>query len=111
MLINSSADRRAPREIPPLERNGVRYTQAQDGRDLGVEQVGGVLVATEASTDKPLWTLVVYANTIDPKLEADVQWVFFKSMAFDPDGRLRIVNEAGNTYLVDVEKRTSTPAP
>ncbi|WP_058556779.1 hypothetical protein [Thiohalocapsa sp. ML1] len=111
MLINSSADRRAPREVPPVERDGVRYSQAQDGRDLGRDQVGGMLVATEASTGRPLWTLAVYGNPIDPKLEADVQWVFFESMAFDPDGRLRITNEAGRTYLVDVEARTSIPAP
>jgi len=32
-------------------------------------------------------------------------------MAFDPDGRLRIVNEAGKAFLVDVKSHTATPAP
>ncbi len=104
-----SADRLPPPVVPPVERDGVRYAQAEDGRSVGLDQVGGVLVASAAG--KQLWTLAVYGNRVDPKQEADAQWIFFKSMAFDPDGRLRIVNEAGKTYLVDVQKRVATPGP
>lgn len=110
-VVSSSADRLPPAVIPPLERKGVRYTQAESGRDVGLEQVGGVLVASAADSGKRLWVLAVYPNPIDPKQEADAQWIFFKSMAFDPDGRLRIVNEAGKTYLVDVDTRKVSPAP
>jgi hypothetical protein len=31
-------------------------------------------------------------------------------MNFEPDGRLRIVNEAGKAYLVDVDTRKVSPA-
>jgi hypothetical protein len=110
-VVSSSADRLPPAVIPPLERKGVRYTQAESGRDLGLDQVGGVLVASAADSGKRLWVLAVYPNPIDPKQEADAQWIFFKSMAFDPDGRLRIVNEAGKAYLVDVDTRKVSPAP
>lgn len=111
MIFQSSADRLPPPEVPPIEQAGVRYSQAMDGRDAGIDQVGGVLVATEASSGKQLWAMAVYGNPIDPKLETDVQWIYFTSMAFDPDGRLRITNEAGKKFLVDVKMRKATPAP
>jgi hypothetical protein len=107
---SADADRLPPPRVPPVERDGVRYAQAEDGRDVGVDQPGGVLVASAANSGKLLWTLAVYANPVDPRLEADVQWVFFRSMSFDADGRLRIVNEAGQTFLVDVGRRTVSPA-
>ncbi len=106
-----SADRLPAPVVPPVERNGVVYAQAENGRDLGLAQVGGVLVASEAGGGKRLWTLAVYPNPIDTRQEADAQWIFFRAMAFDADGRLRIVNEAGKSFLVDVGTRQVTPAP
>lgn len=88
----------------------MRYSQAPDGRDVGSETADGVLVATDVSTGKRLWILNVYHTKIDPKLEADVQWNFFASMAFDGKGRLKITNEAGQVFLVDVKNRTVSPA-
>ena len=58
-----------------------------------------------------MWTLAVHDNKTDSAQECDVQWVFFAALTLDPDGRLRIVNEAGKAFLVDVERRTVTPAP
>lgn len=111
MIFESSDDDRlSPPEVPAVERDGVHYAQAPDGRDVGVDQIGGVLVAIEIASGKRLWTLAVYGNTVDPALEADAQWIFFTSMTFAPDGRLRIVNEADKTFLVDVKARTATPA-
>lgn len=110
MMFDTSEDRLPPPEVPPLERDGIRYVQAPDGRDVGAKQVGGILLATDIASGRQLWTLTIYDNAIDDKLEEDVQWIFFESMAFDPDGRLRIVNEAGQAFLVDVKNRTVTPA-
>lgn len=110
MIIESSADRLPPPDVPPVVHDGVRYTQAEDGHDVGHAQVGGVLVASAADTGQRLWTLAVYGNPVDPQQEADAQWLFFESMAFDADGRLRIVNEAGVAFLVDVKRRTVTRA-
>src|SRR5262249_29630004 len=108
MELESSADRVPPPEVPPVERDGVRYSQAENGREVGLDQVGGVLVATSMKDGKQLWTLAVYANPIDPKQEEDAQWLFFESMKFDRDGRLRIVNEAEAVFLVDVKTRKVT---
>lgn len=104
-------DRRAPASIPAVEHDGIRYEQASDGRAVGAAQVGGVLVASDAATGARLWTLAVYCNPIDQDREADVQWVFFTSMVFADNGMLRISNEAGKSFLVDVKKRTVTPVP
>lgn len=110
MTLRISGDRLPPPEVAPVERNGIRYAQAEYARDVGLDQVGGVLVATDAASGKRLWSLAVYGNPVDSKLEADVQWVYFTSMTFDPDGRLRITNEEGKTFLVDVKARNVTPA-
>ena len=104
MEFTSSADRLGPPEAPPIYHGGIVYSQDDDGP-------GGVHVASDEDTGKPLWALAVYPDDLDPKQEADAQWVFFRSMAFDADGRLRIVNEAGKAFLVDVRRRTVTPAP
>lgn len=109
-FIQPSGDRLPPPKVPPVVRDGVRYAQAESGHDVGLDQVGGVLVASDADSGKRLWTLSVYGNPIDAKKEADAQWVFFKSMAFDRSGRLRIENEAGRAFLVDVKTRKVSPA-
>ena len=98
MEFTSSADRLGPPDVPPIYHGGVVYSQDDDGP-------GGVLVASDEDTGKPLWTLKVYDTPIDPALEADVQWVYFAAMTLDAYGRLRIVNEAGKTFLVDVRAR------
>jgi len=111
MELARSADRLGPPDVPPIHHGGVAYSQAEDGRALGFDQAGGVLVARDGNTGERLWTLAVYENRVDMLREADAQWVFFKSMALDPDGRLRIVDERGKAFLVDLKQRSVAPAP
>lgn len=110
MTDQPAADRLPPPDVPALVRDGVRYAQAEDGRDLGFAQITGVLVATRADGGERLWALAVYRDPHDPRLEADAQWIRFTAMAFTPDGRLRISDEAGRTFLVDVTARTVSAA-
>jgi hypothetical protein len=102
-------DRGPPPEVPAIVRDGVRYAQGDEGRDPGLPQASGMLVASDDFSGKRLWTLAVYTEGADARRTPDARWVFFKSMAFDPDGRLRIVDEDDRTFLVDVRRRTSTP--
>ena len=104
-------DRGPPPEVPALVRDGVRYAQGDRGRDPGLPQASGMLVASDDFSGKRLWTLAVYTEGADAHRAPESRWVFFKSMAFDPDGRLRVVNEDDKAFLVDVRRRTSTPAP
>jgi len=66
-----------------------------------------MLVASDDVSGKRLWTLAVYAE--DVRRAPEGRWVAFKSMAFDADGRLRIVDEDGKAFLVDVKRHVSTP--
>ena len=104
------ADRGPPPVVDPIVRDGVRYAQGEDGRDPGLPQASGMLVVSDDFSGKRLWTLAVYNEGADARKTADARWIYFKSMAFDPDGRLRIVNEDDKAFLVDVQRHTSTPA-
>lgn len=96
-----------PPEVPPLVRDGVRYAQGDNERDPGLPQSSGMLVASDDFSGKRLWTLAVYAE--DVRRAPEGRWVMFKSMAFDADGRLRIVDEDDKAFLVDVKRHVSTP--
>lgn len=104
-----SASRLPPAKVDPVTVDGIRYAQ-RPGKESVDGQVGGLLSAYDA-TGKLLWTLKVYENPRSPDLEGDVQDVYFSAMDLDPDGRLRIVNENGDTFLVDVKTRVVTALP
>ncbi|MBW8759525.1 MAG: hypothetical protein JF586_18155 [Burkholderiales bacterium] len=102
------ADRGPPPQVPPIVRDGLRYAQGDNERDPGLPQSSGMLVVSDDFSGKRLWTLAVYPE--DARRAPDGRWVLFRSMAFDPDGRLRVVNEDDQAFVVDVRRRTSTPA-
>jgi len=102
------ADRGPLPEVPPIVRDGLRYAQGDNERDPGLPQSSGMLVVSDDFSGKRLWTLAVYPE--DAGRASGGRAVFFKSMAFDPDGRLRIVDEDDKAFLVDVRRHTSTPA-
>jgi hypothetical protein len=106
-----SAERGPQPIVPDIVRDGVRYTQGDSDRDPGLPQATGMLVAYDDLGGKRLWTLAVYSEGADARRAPDARWIFFKAMAFDPDGRLRIVNEASEAFLVDVRRRTATLVP
>ena len=104
-----SADRNAPKRVPPVTRKGVRYEQNLGASEAEFGQVGGILTAHDAKTGAVLWSIKVYDNKRKPGLEGDVQDVFFRSMAFDSKGRLVIANERDQRFAVDVDARKVTP--
>jgi len=102
-----AADRPAPADVKPVERDGIRYE-----RLIGNEpQVGGLIAAYDAASGKRLWTLAAFHNVRRSDFEGDAQDVFVRALQFDADGRLRVVDELGRHWLVDVKTRTSTAAP
>jgi hypothetical protein len=100
------ASRLPPAKVEPVTLGGIRYAQ-RAGKESADGQVGGLLSAYDAQ-GQILWTIKIYDNRRKPELEGDVQDVFFSSMSVDADGRLRIVNERGDTFLVDVKTRNVT---
>lgn len=107
-----TGSRPPPPEVPPIEHEGVRYAQVVDGLRQGFDQSTGYLVATDVASDRKLWSVKVYEVEVVPGLELDVQRLYFKSMSLVP-GRdeLLVENESGGKYIVDLKRRTSTPAP
>ncbi len=103
------ASRLPPPRVAPVTINGIRYEQ-QAGKESVDGQVGGLLAAYNAKGEQ-LWALKVYDNCRKPELEGDVQDIFFSSMSLGPDGRLHIVNERGDAFLVDVATRVVTAQP
>ena len=98
-----------PPKVAPVVVAGVRYVQIAGDLDID-GQLGGMLAAF-GTGGEVLWTLKVYDNRrLIADLEGDVQDCFFRSMSIDPDGRLRIVNERGSIFLVDVQTRSVTAA-
>jgi len=99
-----SGSRLPPPVVPPVVLGGMRLQQ-RAGQIAVDGQVGGLLDAYDAKGNR-VWTLKVYDNVREPEIEGDVQDVFFRSMDVQPDGRLRIVDESGRGWLVDVSSRT-----
>lgn len=103
------AGRGDPPVVPDIVRDGIRYAQGEQGRDQGLPQASGMLVVSDDFSGKRLWTLAVYTEGADARKAADARWVFFKTMVFDADGKLLVVNEDDQSFLVDVKRHTSTP--
>lgn len=109
IMASKSGSRIPAPAVPPVTDAGIRYEQVKNGLLAGFEQMGGYLAAYDASTGVQLWTLRVYDNRRVSGKEGDVQDVFFKSLAVQPDGSLLIENERGARFLVDPQTRTATP--
>ncbi|MGA2242724.1 MAG: hypothetical protein ABSH11_11935 [Verrucomicrobiota bacterium] len=98
------AKRAAPKEVPPVTFQGVKYSAPHWGLANGKTQNGGYIEATSLETGKLLWELRIYEVKYDPKLEGDVQDVFITSLKL-VQGNLEILNEAGDKFVVDLAKR------
>ena len=107
----ASAKRIAPASVEPVVYEGIRYVAPND------EGRRGYIEAWDVKTNKKLWELTVFTNRIDPKLEADVQWVFINKLTIR-DEMLIVTSERGATYQVDLRTKAitqwgpaSSPAP
>jgi len=99
-IVSSSRGR--PPAVSPVVHDGVRYEQVKNLTAEGLPP-GGYVMATQVSSGKRLWISRVYESKVDPNIEADVQWTFFKAMSLDAaQGVLVIEDEKGRTYRVDL---------
>ena len=107
----ASAKRIAPASVEPVVYEGIRYVAPNDdGRR-------GYIEAWDVKTNKKLWELTVFTNRIDPRLEADVQWVFINKLTVR-DEMLVVTSERGAPYQVHLRTKAitqwgpaSSPAP
>jgi hypothetical protein len=105
-----SAKRSAPKDVPPVVFEGVRYEAAHWVVVKRKRIAGGYVEAFDVKTNKKLWSVKVYSTEYASGLERDVQEVFITSMAIE-NGKLVVVNERDETYDVDLKTHRVTKAP
>ncbi len=72
------------------------------GRARGLGQNGGYIAAYDAVDGSERWVLKVYDVTYDGEPEDDKQDRFIEDMALRGNGLLRITDERGAVYRVDL---------
>lgn len=94
-----------PNPVDPVELHGMRIQVPHYDQGIGVEQNGGYIEAFDAITGKHLWYLMIYETKYIKGKERDVQDVFIVKMGVR-DGLLRVQEEYGRVYEVDVCKKS-----
>lgn len=109
-LDEPAAKRVAPDEIEAVEFAGVRIDVPHWSRDLGMQQDGGYLRASDPESGEQLWLLQVYVTCYDDNMERDVRDVFITSIQpIEGGNELWVQDENGRNFRVDVLTRTVTP--
>lgn len=99
-------ERAGPPDVAPLKVGDTRYEAIHWGKARGLGQNGGYIAAIDAATGREKWLLKVYHVAYDEAREEDKQDIFITELSLDrTPGRLRIKNEKGDAFIVDVAKR------
>jgi len=101
--MQANAKRLPPPKVEPVVFNGVRYVAPNDNGRRGYVQ------AADAKTNRLLWEVTLFRNSINPSLEEDVQHVYIESMRVE-HGKLLVVDEHAVLYAVDLQTRAVTKA-
>lgn len=100
-----------PPQVEPVTVGEVRYEALHWGRERGLEQNGGYVVAVDASSGRQLWTARIYRIEYVPKLETDVQDIFIRSIEPSANGReLLVTDERGRRFVLDLTTHDTRPA-
>lgn len=100
-----------PTDVDPATVDGVRFEAIHWGRQRGLGQNGGYVAAIDPASGKELWVAQIYVVDYIPKLETDVQDIFIKKLEPGASkGELKVVDERGRLFVLDIAKRTATPA-
>lgn len=96
-------------EVPeprPVVAGGVRYEAVPWGKARGLKQNGGYIAAFDVASGRELWLLKVYDVVYDGDMEEDKQDLFIEDLTLEPSGALRVSDERGGVYRVDIDRRT-----
>jgi hypothetical protein len=96
--VSATAKRVAPRDVPPVTANGIRYSAEGDGRDSYV-------VATDAKSGQTLWRVKVFHTRIKFwQGEEDNQWLFISDLKLSADS-LFARDEKNRCYSINLNTR------
>lgn len=102
-----SASRPSAPVVQPIEHDGVRYREDETDERNG-DQDGGYLAAFDIATGNRLWRLKVYPVSRGGPPGAPKGSIHFRAMTLEQGGTvLRIENEAGGIYQVELKSRTA----
>ncbi|HVU16317.1 MAG TPA: hypothetical protein VHD32_05310 [Candidatus Didemnitutus sp.] len=96
------AKRGAPQEVEPVTTATLKIVAPLDDGRVGRIQ------AFDSRDGRLLWSLVVFENKIDPRLEEDVQCRFIRSLKIVGD-TLEVTAEGGARYRVFLSTRKVEP--
>jgi hypothetical protein len=92
------AKRMAPKPVPPINADGIRYSAEGDGKDSYV-------VATDEATGKTLWKVKVFHTRIKFwRGEEDNQWVFISDLKLAGDSVL-VRDENNRCYSISLNTK------
>jgi hypothetical protein len=95
-----------PEDVTPVTVDGIRYEALHWGRERGLEQNGGYIVALDAASGKELWTAKIYTIDYKPMLETDVQDIFIQTIKVSDDKKtLKIIDENNREFLLDLSSK------
>jgi hypothetical protein len=104
--ISASPSRIGQPRLKPVVFEGKRYEQIMNGEREGLSQRTGLLAIYDDSTNKRIAVVKIYDVARDPRVESDVQDVFFVRMELDaPKRELRIENERHKHFALDIDQR------
>ena len=81
---------------------GLRIEALPWGKARGLGQNGGYIAAYDAEDGSERWVLKVYDVAYDGEREDDKQDRFIEDLALEGNGLLRITDERGAVYRVDL---------
>lgn len=97
-------------QVASVSHAGVRFEAVPWGRTRGFPHNGGYVAAINEKTGNELWVVKIYDTqpAVDGK-EQDKAEVFITALALSPDKKyLRIVNERGATFQLEIKSRSVT---
>jgi hypothetical protein len=101
--------RSAPEPVEPVYLGNMRYEALHWGKERGLGQNGGFVVAFDQSTGAEQWIVRLYEIRYDPNMEADKQDIFLTALTADkPGSRLLAEDEHGRRFALNVFSRKVT---
>lgn len=99
-------ERAEPPEPAPVVIDGIRYEAVLWGKSRGLGQNGGLIEALDEQSGESLWVLKVYDIDYSVDMEPDKLDLFIEELAADGPDALRVVNEHGRRYRIDLRDHT-----
>ncbi len=84
---------------------GVRIEALPWGKARGLGQNGGYIAAYDLATEDEAWILKVYEVVDDGEREGDKLDVFIEALSLEVSGLLRVTDERGGVWRVDLQRR------